>query len=200
MDQFDPERLKQLRKQRGISVADVAGALGVSVAQVHRLENGQRRLTVDTLIQYCDVLELELCQLFAQQIDIAVTGVVNSDYEVLPTPPDSVHQIALPAILPDIDQVAALRWEPGGKISRMHGHILLYYSHSNGVPRNAWETRCLIVRADGSQCTGWPINGETATHIENPEGRTQFNVDIIWASPILAVLAPSAIKILQGSA
>ena len=197
MDHFDSLRLKSLRKQRLIGVVDMAKLLKISVAQLHRLENGQRRLTVDTLLAYCAVLEIEMAELFAKHSVIAITGVINSEYEVLPTPPDSVRQILLPAIVPDINRVAALRWEPDGKISRMHGHVMLYYAHNEGIPDNAWETRCLIVTEDGSQCTGWPIDGGTATHIENPEGRTQFNVKIKWASSILAVLAPSLIQSLK---
>lgn len=197
MDSFDPAKLKQLRKVRKVSVADMATALDVSVAQVHRLENGERRLTVNTLIQYCNVLDMDLCQLFAEHREIPVTGVVNSDYEVLPTPPQSAQQISLPAILPGINQIAAVRWEPSGHISGMAGHILLYYSHSEGVPDRAWGTRCLIARDDGALYLGWPMNDQTAKHIEIPEGRTQFNVTLSWASPILAVLSPAAIKILQ---
>ncbi len=197
MDKFDPARLRTLRKQRKISVAQVADALDVSVAQIHRIENGQRRLTVNTLLEYCQVLDLDLCQLFAEQRTITVTGIVNAEYEVLPTPPQSIQQISLPAILPGINRVAALRWEPKGHLSGMTGHVLLYYQHDDGVPNRAWDTRCLIVNQEGAQCIGWPIRDKRATHIEIPEGRTQFNVDLAWASPILAVLSPATVKILQ---
>lgn len=197
MDSFDPVKLRQLRKVRKISVADMAAALDVSVAQIHRLENGERRLTVNTLIQYCNILDLDMCQLFAEHREIPVRGVVNGEYEVLPTPPQSVQQISLPAILPGINRIEALRWEPSGRISAMAGHVLLYYSHDDGVPERAWGNRCLISRKDGSQCLGWPIRDQSATHIDSPEGRTQFNVGLEWASPILAVLSPSAISILQ---
>ncbi len=197
MENFDPGTLKLLRKQRKLSVAHMADALDVSVAQINRLENGERRLTVDTLLQYCNALDVDMCQLFADHREITVTGVVNSDYEVMPTPPQSVQQITLPAILPGINRIAALRWEPSGHISGMTGHILLYYQHDEGVPRHAWGTRCLIVKKDGGQLIGWPIKDNASSHIEIPEGRTQFNVELEWASPILAVLAPSAIKILQ---
>ena len=197
MENFDPATLKHLRKLRKIRVADVAETLGVSVAQVHRLENGQRRLTVDMLLQYCRVLDLDMCQLFAEQRGIMVTGVVNAEYEVLPTPPQSIQQISLPAILPGINRVAALRWEPSGHISGMTGHILLYYQHDEGVPNRAWNDRCLIVKEGGAQCVGWPIQDKSSTHIEIPEGRTQFNVALEWASPILAVLSPAAVRILQ---
>ncbi|MBO6703748.1 MAG: helix-turn-helix transcriptional regulator [Pseudomonadales bacterium] len=197
MDNFNPITLKLLRKQRRISVADIATAMDVSVAQIHRLENGERRLTVDTLLRFCNVLDLDICQLFAEHRKIPVNGIVNSDYEVLPTPPQSEQQISLPAILPGINRVAALRWEPSGHISGMAGHILLYYNHHEGIPERAWGTRCFIAKRDGYQCVGWPMKDESATHIEIPEGRTQFNVELEWASPILAVLAPSAVNILQ---
>lgn len=197
MEHFNPGTLKLLRKQRRIRVADMADAMGVSVAQIHRLENGERRLTVDTLLQFCKVLDIDMCQLFAAHREIPVTGVINSVYEVLPTPEESVRSISLPAILPGIERVAALRWETSGHISGMTGHILLYYLHDDRVPNSAWGTRCYIRKSDGEQVIGWPIKDESATHIDIPEGRTQFNVELEWASPILAVLAPSAVKILQ---
>ncbi len=197
MDFFDPQTLKLFRKQRKISVAEIASQLDVSVAQVHRLENGQRRLTVDTLIQYCKALNLDMVQLFTEHREITISGVVNSDYEVEPNPPQSVQRISLPGILPGIESIAALRWEPSGHISGMKGHILLYYQHNGTIPEQAWGTRCLIVKKGGAQFLGWPIKADKETHIDIPEGRTQFNVELEWASPILAVLAPSAVNILQ---
>lgn len=197
MEKFQPYRLTELRRFRSVSAAELARRLKVSVAQVHRLEKGERRLTVDMLMAYCDALELEVSQLFSRSTRISITGVVGTDYEVMPTPPDSIHQISLPPIIPDITRVAGLRWEPGGQISRMFGHVLLYYAHDQGIGENAWNNRCLIVRDDGTQCVGWPVNENDTIHIDNPEGRTQFSVGIRWASPILAVLPPFVVRMLQ---
>ena len=197
MNTFPPYRLKQLRTLRSMSASDLAEKLQVSVAQIHRLENGQRRLTVDTLLAYCSVLDFEVSQLFSGTSDVPITGIVNTEYQVLPTPPDSVHQIALPPIVPDIARVAGLRWEPGGAISRMFGHVLLYYTHDSGVGEEASGNRCLIVREDGTQCLGWPVIENGVTHIDNPDGRVEFNVNIRWASPILAVIPPFVVDLLQ---
>ncbi len=47
---FDPRRLKELRNEHGMTQTAVGEKLGVSAAQIHRLEQGQRRITIDKLI------------------------------------------------------------------------------------------------------------------------------------------------------
>ena len=39
---FSPERLKQIRPQRQLSVSDLARLAGLSTAQIYRLERGKR--------------------------------------------------------------------------------------------------------------------------------------------------------------
>ena len=41
MVKFNPGKLKELRVQKGVSVAEMAEKLGVSVQQAHRLEKGE---------------------------------------------------------------------------------------------------------------------------------------------------------------
>ena len=72
----------------------------------------------------------------------------------------------------------------------MHGHYMFYYAHDDGVPEHAWSSRCLLLLEDGRQRIGWPIQDGASAHIDNHEGRTEFNVELIWASPILAVVPP----------
>ncbi|MEM9574255.1 MAG: hypothetical protein AAF870_03380 [Pseudomonadota bacterium] len=55
----------------------------------------------------------------------------------------------------------------------------------------------MIARADGSQCIGWPIRKANSTHIDNPNATVEFNVDIVWASPVIAVVAPWVMEDLE---
>ena len=68
---FDPGKLRLLRQRKGKTIADVADHLRISSAQVHRLEKGQRRLTIETLGQYCEALNIDLGQLFEVQSRVA---------------------------------------------------------------------------------------------------------------------------------
>ncbi len=190
MVKFDANKLKELRVQKGVSVAEIAQKLGVSVQQAHRLEKGERRLSVDALLAFCETLEVDIGYLFSQSTEVPITGIINELYEVLARPPDSPHKIKIPALVPNGENLAAVRWLASGNISRISGHLAFYYVHHKGIPDNAWNNRCLIVRQDGSQCIGWLVTQDGVTHIDNPDGRTQFNIDVAWASPILAVAPP----------
>ena len=190
MVKFDPRKLKELRIQKGMSVAEMAEKLGVSVQQAHRLEKGERRLTVDVLLAFCNELDVNVGHIFSQPVEVPITGIINELYEVLACPPNSPRVVRVPALVPDNTNLAAVRWHASGHISRISGQLAFYYLHRDGIPDNAWGNRCLIVRQDGNQYIGWLISQDGVTHIENPEGRTQFNVEVTWASPILAVAPP----------
>ncbi|MBO6656079.1 MAG: hypothetical protein JJ934_04250 [Pseudomonadales bacterium] len=71
------------------------------MTQIHRLLNGERRLTVDTRLRFCNVLDLDICQLFAEHRKIPVKSFVNSAEEVLPTPTQPEQQIPCPRSFPE---------------------------------------------------------------------------------------------------
>lgn len=190
MTNFDPGRLRELRQQSGLSMAAIARKLNVSPAQVHRLEKGQRRITVDMLLQYCDALGVDISRLFAAEITVPIIAVADAEYEVLPLPPNTEYLTRAPNIVPDPHRLAAVRWEPTGRIARMFGHLLFFYADTQGVPDEAWGHRCVIRREQGTQRLGWPIRDGDRTHIDGTEGKVEFNADIVWASPILAVVPP----------
>ena len=101
MVKFDPEKLKELREQKGVSVAEMAEKLGVSVQQAHRLEKGERRLTVDMLLAFCNELDVNVGHIFSQPAEVPITGIINELYEVLACPPNSPHMVRVPALVPD---------------------------------------------------------------------------------------------------
>jgi transcriptional regulator with XRE-family HTH domain len=190
MEKFDPLQLKRLRVQQGMTITALAKKLGTSTTQVHRLENGLRRLTVTMLFEFCEALNTSPADLFEFSGSVPVTGVVDDAYEVLPLTPTSPKQVVSPRLVQDMQNVAALGWEPKNQLMPMHGHYMFYYAHNNGVPENAWGNRCLLLLGDGRQRIGWPIRDAESFHIDNHEGRAEFNVELIWASPILAVVPP----------
>ena len=190
MNSFDPLILKRLRVEQRITIKALAEKLGTSTTQVHRLENGLRRLTVTMLFEFCEALNASPVDLFEFPGNVPVTGIVGDAYEVLPLTPSSPKQIISPRLVQDMQNVAALGWEPKNRLMPMHGHYMFYYAHDNGVPDQAWSNRCLLLLEDGRQRIGWPIRDGKAIHIDNHEGRAEFNIELRWASPILAVVPP----------
>lgn len=198
METFEPTLLKRLRLQQGITITALAERLGTSTTQVHRLENGLRRLTVTMLFEFCEALNSSPADLFEFSGSVPVTGIVDDSYEVLPLTPSSSKQVVSPRLVQDMQNVAALGWEPKNRLMPMHGHYMFYYAHNDGVPEHAWGNRCLLLLQDGRQRVGWPIRDAESFHIDNHEGRTEFNVELIWASPILAVVPPFLVSRLKS--
>lgn len=142
------------------------------------------------LFEFCEALNARPADLFEFSGSVPITGVVDDAYEVLPLTPTSPKQVLSPRLVQDMHNVAALSWEPKDRLMPMHGHYMFYYAHDEGVTEHAWGNRCLILLQDGRQRIGWPIRDAESFHIDNHEGRTEFNVELIWASPILAVVPP----------
>lgn len=198
METFDPQLLKRLRQEKGMTIATLARQLGTSTTQIHRLENGQRRLTVATLFAICRVLETRPSDLFEFSGSVPVTGAVDDSHEVQPMSPTTENRVVSPRLVQDMQNVAALRWEPKEKLIQMQGHYLFYYAHNDGITEQSWGNRCLLLLKNGRQRIGWPIRDGELTHIDNHEGRAEFNVQLIWASPILAVVPPFLISRLKS--
>ena len=59
-----PDRLKRLRKSRGMTQMDMAEMLGVTQSKISRLERGVIPITVDELTAIAEVLEVPVCTLF----------------------------------------------------------------------------------------------------------------------------------------
>ncbi len=171
--------------------------MGVSPAQIHRLEHGDRRLTVNALMRYCQAIDISVGQVFAPNVWVPVTGVIDSDFEIQPLPPDAADQILAPPLVEDMSQLAVVRWAAGRRFAPMRDHAVFYTRHENGVPDSAWDKRCVILRSNGTQCLGWPTQQNGSVHIDVGDGPVDFNVDIVWASPVIAVMPPFAIADLQ---
>lgn len=193
MHSFNPKDLKKLRIDKGLTATEVARRMNISPAQVHRLENAARRLTVDTLIAYCEAVHISVSELFTPNIWVPVTGTIDSDFEIQAIPPSSPDRILAPPLVDNMSRVAAIRWAASQRFTVMHDHTLFYERHDKGVPDAAWDNRCLILRSNGRQCLGWPIRQGDTVYIDFSAGPVELNAEITWASPILAVMPPFAL-------
>ena len=53
-----PERLRELRKERGFKLKEVAERLNVSVRAICRYEDGSREPSVALIIQFCKLYDV----------------------------------------------------------------------------------------------------------------------------------------------
>ena len=188
--EFNPFELKSIRQRKNISTQELADNLGVSVAQIHRLEKGERRLTVDMMIRFCSALQLEPAELFFSPNKVPVTGYIDKDYEVRAPLPSDSNTVRVDTFFPDAENLAALRWKPSGDLSMMDGHLAFYYRHDEGIDPECWGNRSLVLRSDGTQCCGWLRKDGEKIHVENIRARTELSVEVDWAAPIISVMAP----------
>ena len=61
------ERLRHLRRERGLTLADVARLSGLAVSTVSKVERGLMALTYDRFSQLADGLRIDLTELFSEQ-------------------------------------------------------------------------------------------------------------------------------------
>lgn len=204
MHPFDPTRLRQLRKAQQVTAAALARELRLSPAQIHRLENGQRRLTVDHLLAYCSALGLSISSVLQSTAVVPITGTIDSEFQIEPLVCGASNTLS-PPLAPDMSSIAALRWAASSRFQPMRDHIVFYQravERKAATKRHAdnaisWNVRALVTRRDGSQCLGWPIKDDHKAHIDFGNGPVEFSVDIVRAEPVVAVMPPFALANLQ---
>jgi len=60
-------RIKEICKQKGVSIADLADRIGLKRESLSRMINGNSGTTLDTLKKIADVLEVKLTDLFEKK-------------------------------------------------------------------------------------------------------------------------------------
>jgi transcriptional regulator with XRE-family HTH domain len=73
------ERLRNIRKEKGLSARQIADALGIKPPYISDLERGKKGMTISTLEKICKVLNISLADFFQaniQPVDMAVLDAV----------------------------------------------------------------------------------------------------------------------------
>ena len=61
-----PERLKHLRKERGMTLSALSEATGLSVSGLSKVENGQMQLSYGNLVKLAEGLRVDIVELFSR--------------------------------------------------------------------------------------------------------------------------------------
>ena len=103
-------RIRDFRKQKGLTMGELAELAGTSQQQIDRLEKGKRRLTLEWLIKLCHALECDLAELLPQintdadtkTARVNVVGTAESNGMIRWLPVADNYQLAVgQATLPD---------------------------------------------------------------------------------------------------
>jgi transcriptional regulator with XRE-family HTH domain len=185
--------LREARSRRHLTLQDVADQVGVSPAEIQRLETGKRHMTLEMLEACCRVLGLDPLQVFDPGfVTVPVIGVVDFRSNILPLPAGSPVTATVPPIVCDAHRLAAVRWDARNRFELLNGSLMVFYADVVGISPAAWNRRSVIRRNDGTQRTGWLYRRDGQTHINDVVGPVEFNVQIEWASPILGMINLSA--------
>ena len=184
--------LRTTRIAQRLTLQQVADRVGVSSAQVQRLEKGERHMTMDMLEACCAALGIDPLRIFSVQADVPIIGVVDFRSSVLPLPAGSPVTTPVPPIVADTYRLAAVRWEARHRFELLTGSLMFFYADVEGIAPSAWNRRSIIRRSDGTQRTGWLYRQDGQIHINDVVGPVEFNVQVEWASPILATINPGA--------
>lgn len=110
MDKIFPNRVRELRKDKGLTIEDLAEVTGLSVSYVGRLENGERNLSVKNMNLFAAALEVEPQELLAVSKSrssnvVSVMGRIGAGAEIMPEeeqiPPEGLYEIETPFPLPE---------------------------------------------------------------------------------------------------
>lgn len=110
MDKQYPNRLKDLREERDLTIEQVAEATTLSVSYVSRLENGERNLSVKNINLFAHALNVEPHEILVQTRElkrhiVRVMGKIGAGAEITPedeqVPAEGLYEIEPPFPLPD---------------------------------------------------------------------------------------------------
>jgi len=111
MDKKFPNRIREIRKEQGLTIEDLAEMTDLSVSYVGRLENGERNLSVKNLNLFADALSVSSHELLPEAESssiknvVAVMGRIGAGAEIMPDeeqiPAEGLYEVETPFPLPE---------------------------------------------------------------------------------------------------
>lgn len=110
MDKTFPNRVREIRKDKSLTIEELAEATGLSVSYVGRLENGERNLSVKNMNLFADALGVEPQELLSASRTkstnvVSVMGRIGAGAEIMPEeeqiPPEGLYEIETPFPIPE---------------------------------------------------------------------------------------------------
>jgi transcriptional regulator with XRE-family HTH domain len=209
MDKIFPNRIREIRKSKGLTIEELAEETGLSVSYTGRLEKGERRLSVDLLDRFAKALDVSAQDLLPSSPSkasnvVAVMGRIGAGAEISPEeeqiPPEGLYEIETPFPLPD----DAIAFEVHGESMWPRyddGDIIICYRQ--GIVADevlGWEAA--VKTATGQRYLKRVLRGADAGtfDLESHNAPPIRSVQLVWVAAIQSVirsgqwrkLAPSA--------
>jgi transcriptional regulator with XRE-family HTH domain len=197
MDKLYPNRLRELRDERDLTIEQVAEATGLSVSYVSRLESGLRNLSVKNLNLFAHAFNVEPQEVLASNTRqkgnaVSVMGRIGAGAEIQPddeqVPPEGLYEIETPFPLPD----DAIAFEVTGESMWPRydpGDIIICWRQ--GVDANevlGWEAA--VKTATGQRYLKRVLRGaDSGTFdLESHNAQPIRGVTLVWIAAIQSVI------------
>ncbi|WP_440707889.1 helix-turn-helix domain-containing protein [Herbiconiux sp. YIM B11900] len=173
-------RIREIRAQRGLTVAQLAGSAGVSSGLISQVERGLADPSLETLRQIARVLEVPLFELFVEEESSRVAVMRRGEHIEITTPATSITYTRLS--------------KPRGQIEVLQGDIAPG-GESSTEPRSHAAEECIVVVAgtlsidvDGSTVV---LEAGDSCHYDSRLPHRLFNDSEEKATYIVAITPPS---------
>jgi transcriptional regulator with XRE-family HTH domain len=209
MDKLFPNRIRELREARDLTIEGLAEATGLSTSYVSRLESGQRNLSVKNLNLFAHAFQVDPRDVLSSSEEsktntVAVMGRIGAGAEITPedeqVPPEGLYEIETPFPIPD-DAIAFEvagesmwpRYDPGDVIICWNQGV-----HADEVL--GWEAA--VKTATGQRYLKRVLRGaESGTYdLESHNAAPIRGVQLVWIAAIQSVIRSGQWRKLPASA
>lgn len=77
------DRIRQLRKARGITQTELASAIGLTFQQVQKYEKARNRISASKLAQIAKIFKVDVAELFEAPVDKGDQAIISDDVSTL---------------------------------------------------------------------------------------------------------------------
>ena len=117
------QKIRQIRKSRRLTQADLAGRIGVTQSDLSRMENGEYKVGLDTLFKILQIFELSMGTFFEEPVEVA-----------------EVTEVPEPAAIPAAGQEALMpEWADLSAESQQEVRDFIAFKRQQEVRNQRWK-------------------------------------------------------------
>lgn len=197
MDKIRPNRLRELRDSKDMTIEQLADLTGLSVSYVSRLEGGTRNLSVKHIESFARALGVQAQSILADETadkvnSVAVMGRIGAGSEIYPddeqVPPEGLYEIETPFPLPEdaiafevVGESMWPRYDPGDI-------IICWRQGENANSVLGWEAA--VKTSEGRRYLKRVLKGAQpgTFDLESHNAQPIRGVELVWIAAIQSVI------------